>query len=72
MGGLCWLEFFVMPKTLCLISLIISALVLVLFLLDLTVKIPFGGIGGLWGHLGMIAGAAVVGTFSYLTQKECH
>ncbi|MDR0520999.1 MAG: hypothetical protein LBH00_03990 [Planctomycetaceae bacterium] len=61
-----------MPKTLCLLSLIISVFIALLFLLDLIVKIPFGGVGGLLGHIGMIAGAAVIGTFSYLTGKECH
>ena len=60
-----------MPKALCVISLVISALVLLLFLIDLIAKVPFGGAGGLWGHLGMMVGAAIVGTFSVLTYPEC-
>ena len=56
---------------LCIVSLVISALVFLLFTLDLIVGIPFGGVGGLVGHLGMMFGAAVVGTFSVLTIPEC-
>ena len=59
-----------MPKILCIISLIVSALVLLLFLLDMIVGIPFGGVGGLMGHLGIIFGAAVIATFSVLTFLE--
>ena len=60
-----------MPKILCIVSLIISALVFLLFTLDLVVGIPFGGAEGLLGHLGMMFGAAVVATFSFLTIPEC-
>ena len=60
-----------MPKALCIISLIVSALVLVLFLLNLAAGIPFGGVGGLVGNLGMVFGAAVIATFSVLTFREC-
>jgi len=60
-----------MPKVLCIVSLSISALVFLLFLLDMIVGIPFGGVGGLMGHLGMLTGAAVVGAFSVLTFREC-
>ena len=60
-----------MPKMLCIMSLVTSALVLLLFLLDLIVGFPFGGAGGILGHLGMIFGAAVIGTFSVLTFIEC-
>ena len=60
-----------MPKTLCIISLVVSALVLLLFTLDLIAGFPFGRAGGLVGSLGMIFGAAVVGVFSYLTIPEC-
>ena len=60
-----------MPKVLCIISLVTSALVFLLFLLDLIAGVPFGGAGGLLGHLGMMFGAAVIGTFSILTFPEC-
>ena len=60
-----------MSKTLCVISLIVSALVFLMFTLDLIAGVPFGGAGGLLGHLGMIFGAAIVATFSFLTIPEC-
>ena len=60
-----------MPKVLCIVSLVISALVLLLFALNLIAGVPFGGSGGLIGNLGMIFGAAVIGTFSFLTIAEC-
>ena len=60
-----------MPKMLCLVSLIISALIFLLFTLDLLAGFPFGGVGGLVGHLGMMFGAAVIAAFSALTFREC-
>ena len=60
-----------MPKALCIVSLVISAMVFLLFLLDLIAHVPFGGAGGLLGHLGMLLGTAVIGTFSVLTYPEC-
>ncbi|MCL2709569.1 MAG: hypothetical protein FWE95_01710 [Planctomycetaceae bacterium] len=60
-----------MPKILCIVSLIVSALVLLLFLLNLIAGFPFGGAGGLVGNLGMVIGAAIIGTFSFLTMQEC-
>ena len=60
-----------MPKILCIISLVVSALIFLLFLLDLIAGFPFGGIGGLMGHVGMLVGAAVIGAFSVLTFIEC-
>jgi len=60
-----------MPKVLCVVSLVISAIVFLLFALDLFSSIPFGGAGGLLGHLGMMFGAVVVGVFSVITIPEC-
>ena len=60
-----------MPKVLCIVSLIISALVFLLFTLDLIAGFPFGNAGGLVGHLGMMFGSAVIGAFSVLTFLEC-
>jgi hypothetical protein len=60
-----------MPKVLCIVSLIVSALVFLLFTLDLIAGVPFGNVGGTLGHLGMMLGAAVVGTFCVLTLPEC-
>ncbi|MDR0328781.1 MAG: hypothetical protein LBI05_10845 [Planctomycetaceae bacterium] len=60
-----------MPKILCMASLVVSALVFLLFTLDLIVGIPFGGTGGIVGHLGMMFGSAVIAAFSVLTIPEC-
>ena len=60
-----------MPKALCIISLIVSALILVLFLLNMVAGIPFGGSGSLMGSLGMVFGAAIIAAFSALTFREC-
>jgi hypothetical protein len=60
-----------MPKVLCIVSLVLSAIVFLLFTLDLIAGFPFGGVGGLLGHLGMMFGAVVIGTFSVLTVPEC-
>jgi hypothetical protein len=60
-----------MPKVLCIVSLVISAIVFLLFTLNLTVGIPFGGVGSTLGHLGMMFGAIIVAVFSFLTIPEC-
>jgi hypothetical protein len=59
-----------MPKALCVVSLVVSALVLVLFLLNLVASFPFGGAGGMIGNGGMILGAGIIGAFSVLTFRE--
>jgi hypothetical protein len=60
-----------MPKILCIASLGISALVFLLFTINLIAGFPFGTAVGLLGNLGMIFGAAVIATFSVLTFPEC-
>ena len=60
-----------MPKILCIASLAVSALVFLLFALNLITGIPFGYAVGLIGNLGMMFGAAVIATFSVLTFPEC-
>jgi len=60
-----------MPKLLCIVSLIVSAFILLLFTADLAAGFPFGRAGGLLGNLGMMFGAAIIGTFSFLTISEC-
>ena len=59
-----------MPKVLCIISLIASALVFLLFFLNLIAGFPFGGAGGAMEHIGMIIGSAVIGGFSVMTFLE--
>ncbi|GHT45358.1 hypothetical protein FACS189454_04720 [Planctomycetales bacterium] len=58
-----------MPKILCIISLIISVLVFLLFLANLIANVPFGPAGGIWMDLGMVLGSAIVATFSVLTFR---
>lgn len=60
-----------MPKILCIASLAISALVFLLFTLNLIMGIPFGTAVGLIGNLGMMFGSAIIAAFSVLTFPEC-
>lgn len=59
-----------MPKILCIISLVISSLIFLLFVANMLVGVPFGSSGGMLVNIGMIAGAIIVGTFSVLTFLE--
>lgn len=59
-----------MPKILCIISLVISSLILLIFLLNLIVGIPFGSAGGILMDIGMIIGSGIIVTFSVLTFLE--
>jgi hypothetical protein len=59
-----------MPKILCIISLVISGIVFLIFLANMLAGIPFGSAGGMLMNIGMIVGAAIVGTFSVLTFLE--
>ncbi|GHT19574.1 hypothetical protein FACS1894189_8450 [Planctomycetales bacterium] len=59
-----------MPKFLCLFSLVVSSMIILIFLIDMIAGVPFGFAGGYMANLGMIAGAGIVGTFSFLTFRE--
>lgn len=59
-----------MPKILCIISLVISSLLLLIFLLNLIAGIPFGASGDRMMDIGMVIGSGIVGTFSVLTFLE--
>jgi hypothetical protein len=59
-----------MPKILCLIALVISAIILLIFLANLLIGVPFGNAGGILINIGMIVGSLVIGTFSVLTYLE--
>ena len=63
------IEVFPMPKALCIASLVVCSIVLLLFLLNLVAKIPFGGDMMLM-NIAMIIGAGIVGAFSVLTFLE--
>ncbi|MDR2754362.1 MAG: hypothetical protein LBC20_01525 [Planctomycetaceae bacterium] len=60
-----------MPKILCIISLVISSIILLVFLANMLAGVPFGPAGGMLMNIGMIAGSLIVGTFSVLTFLEC-
>jgi hypothetical protein len=60
-----------MPKILCLVSLIVSGIIFLVFLLNLVAGVPFGSASGTGiAALGMLFASAVIGTFSVLTFLE--
>lgn len=63
------LRTFRMPKVLCMSGMVIAILILVLFLLDLTVKIPFERIS-LMMDIVFVLCAAGLGYLSWSTLRE--
>lgn len=59
-----------MPKALCIISIALSGLLLLLFLLDILLGIPFGKHGGIIMNLGFMLASGIVLTFGILTFRE--
>lgn len=60
-----------MPKVLCIISLVISSIIFLIFLLNMIAGIPFGRVDGMMlMNIGMVLGAGIIGTFSVLTFLE--
>ncbi|MDR1963395.1 MAG: hypothetical protein LBQ50_06425 [Planctomycetaceae bacterium] len=59
-----------MPKILCIISLVISSIIFLVFLANMLIGVPFGSAGGMLMNIGMIVGALIIGTFSVLTFLE--
>lgn len=59
-----------MPKILCIISLIISSILLLVFLLNVFSGIPFGTAKNMFMDIGMIIGSGIVVAFSVLTFLE--
>ncbi|MGL4594629.1 MAG: hypothetical protein ACRCUY_07875 [Thermoguttaceae bacterium] len=59
-----------MPKALCITSLVIAAIVFLIFTLNLLAGIPFGAKGGVIASIGMIVSSLTIGTFSVLTFLE--
>ncbi len=60
-----------MPKILCIVSLVVSSLVFLMFVLNMTVGFPFGNVAGsTLANIGMIVSSLIVGTFSVLTFLE--
>ena len=58
-----------MPKALCLTGMVIAVLVLVLFLLDLAVAVPFGR-ASLFMDIAMLVCAVMLGFISWTTFRE--
>ncbi len=60
-----------MPKILCIVSLVISSIVFVLFVMNMMAGFPFGNVtGSTPANIGMIVTSLVVGVFSVLTFLE--
>ncbi len=60
-----------MPKILCIISLVISSIVFLLFVMNMLAGFPFGNVAGsMPANIGMIVTSIIVGTFSVLTFLE--
>ncbi|MDR2763266.1 MAG: hypothetical protein LBB88_11730 [Planctomycetaceae bacterium] len=59
-----------MPKILCIISLAVSSIVFLLFLLSLIIGMPFTRDGGILANIGFIIGSITLGVFSVLTYLE--
>ena len=58
-----------MPKALCIFGLVVAVLLLVLFVLDLAMGVPFGGVGML-ASIGFIITGVVLGFISWTTWRE--
>jgi hypothetical protein len=58
-----------MPKALCIVGMVVAALLVFLFGLDLGLGIPFGGTSIVMS-IGFIACAAILGYLSWSTFRE--
>ena len=58
-----------MPKVLCLFALVVSAILFLIFLIDLVLGYPFARVSMLM-DIAFIVSSAIVGLFSYLTFQE--
>ena len=59
-----------MPKILCIVSLVISSILFLLFLADLIAKVPFGQTGGATLNIGFVVGAGIIAAMSVMTFLE--
>lgn len=59
-----------MPKALCIFALVVSGIIALIFLLDLTLKFPFVQAGGILVDILVLLCAIVIATFSFLTFRE--
>jgi len=58
-----------MPKALCILGLVISVLLLVIFGLDLTMSVPFGR-DEMVMDIGFLIAAGLLGYISFVTMRE--
>ena len=58
-----------MPKALCILGLVISVLLLVLFGLDLAIRVPFGR-EAMVMDVGFLVAAGLLGYISFATMRE--
>jgi hypothetical protein len=58
-----------MPKALCIFGLVVAAMLLLAFGLDLALHFPFGGVRW-WMDLGFIVCSGVLGYLSWTTFRE--
>ena len=58
-----------MAKVLCLFALVVSAILFLLFTLDLILGIPFAHINTMM-DIAFVVSSAVIGVFSFLTLQE--
>jgi hypothetical protein len=58
-----------MAKVLCLFALVVSAILFLVFLLDLVLGIPFARVNMMM-DIAFVASSAIIGLFSYLTFQE--
>lgn len=60
-----------MPKILCIASLVVAAILFLVFLANMLTGMPFGNAdGALLMNIGMLVGSLIVGIFSVLTYLE--
>ena len=58
-----------MPKALCIVGIVVAVLLLLLFGLDLGIRIPFGR-QSMMMDIGFVLCALMLGAISYLTLRE--
>ncbi len=58
-----------MPKALCILGMVVSILLIVLFGMDLAMSFPFRGIGMVWSII-FIAGAGILAYLSFSTFRK--
>jgi len=58
-----------MAKVLCLFALIVSAVIFLIFFLDLILKVPFARINPMM-DIAFVVSSVIIGLFAYLTFRE--